>query len=128
MKPSQTTPASILLIDDDEMQLEAMRTLLSDSGYHVYATADGPQGIELYKGHRPDVVLLDLGLPSMSGLEVLKKIREFDQAAKVIVVTGYGSVESAVLVLRHGALDYFEKSGKTSLLLEKIQSAFKLTD
>lgn len=128
MDLEEKSRCSVLLIDDDEIQLDLMRTLLSESGYQVYATADGPQGIDLYKGHHPNVVLLDLGLPSMSGLEVLKEIRKFDPSAKVIVVTGYGSVESAVLVLRHGAFDYFQKSDKLSLLLEKIQTAVNLQD
>jgi DNA-binding NtrC family response regulator len=128
MDQEEKNHGSVLLIEDDEMQLDVMRALLSDAGYQLYATADGPQGIDLYKDLRPDVVLLDLGLPSMSGLEVLKKIREFDPAAKVIVVTGYGSVESAVLVLRYGAFDYFEKSHDPSVLLEKIQTALNLHD
>jgi DNA-binding NtrC family response regulator len=124
MSLTEKTQGSILVIEDDEMHLHALGGYLSDIGYEVYATADGPQGIELYKGHHPNVVLLELALPSMSGLEVLREIRKFDPAAKVIIVTGHGSVGSAVLVLRHGVLDYYEKANDLSLLHEKIQSAF----
>ena len=116
---------TILLIDDDEMILETMQVLLSESGYRIIATADGPRGIELYKTERPDLVLLDLGLPSMSGVEVLNEIRRHDAAAKVIVITGYGSVETAVLTLRSGALDFFEKGTDIQDLLRKIESAFQ---
>ena len=93
----------ILIIDDDEIQLMLLRSILSSKGYSVHSTADGPQGVLLYKIQHPDLVLLDIGLPSMSGIEVLKQIRQIDQKAKVIVITGYASVESAVLAIRSGA-------------------------
>ncbi|SRR5712692_1653469 len=116
---------TILVIDDDEMLLEMLRAYLSDSGYRVVATADGPQGIELYKIDHPDVVLLDIGLPSMSGIEVLKEIRRYDIDAKVIVITGYGSVKAAALALHHGAVDYYDKLDKANVLLEKIERLFR---
>src|SRR5712692_8047311 len=113
----------ILIIDDDEMLLEALRKLLSDSSHRVVATADGPQGIELYKNEHPDVVLLDLALPTMSSIKVLNEIRRYDIKAKVIVFTGYESVETAVLALRHGAVGYHGKADKIDLLLKKIDTA-----
>jgi DNA-binding NtrC family response regulator len=118
--------SKILLIDDDEVQLTLQRTLLASHGYTVYSTADGPQGILLYKTHHPDLVLLDVGLPSMSGIEVLKQIRQIDQKAKVIVITGYASVESAVLAIRAGAWDYVKKPYDVDVLLKKIGSALSV--
>jgi DNA-binding response OmpR family regulator len=111
----------ILIIDDDEVQLMLQRSILTAEGYTVYTTADGPQGITLFKTHRPDLVLLDIGLPSLSGIEVLKEIRHLDDKAKVIVITGYASVESAVLALRTGALDYVRKPYDVKALLKKIE-------
>lgn len=110
----------ILIIDDDEVQLMLQRSLLAHEGYTVYTTADGPQGITLFKAHQPDLVLLDIGLPSLSGIEVLKEIRRLDERAKVIVITGYASVESAVLALRTGALDYVRKPYDVKALVRKI--------
>ncbi|HLF14037.1 MAG TPA: response regulator [Bacteroidota bacterium] len=116
----------ILLIDDDEVQLQLQRMLLSSQGYTVHSTADGPQGILLYKTLRPDLVLLDIGLPSISGIEVLKQIRQIDEKAKIIVITGYASVESAVLAIREGAWDYVRKPYDVNALLKKIESALSV--
>lgn len=113
----------ILIIDDDEVLLRMLSITLAEEGYSVLTTADGPQGITLYKEHRPALVLLDLGLPGMNGIEVLKEIRRFDNKAKVIVVTGYGSVESAVGAIRYGAWDYVQKPVETDILLRKMESA-----
>ena len=114
---------SILIIDDDEVQLRLQQSIIMERGYEVYSTADGPQGVMLYKAQRPDLVLLDIGLPSLSGIEVLKQIRQFDKNARVIVITGYASVESAVTAIRFGAWDYVRKPFEVEGLLKKIESA-----
>ena len=118
----------ILIIDDDEVQLMLQRSILANEGYTVYTTADGPQGITLFKTHRPDLVLLDIGLPTLSGIEVLKEIRHIDEKAKVIVITGYAYVESAVLALRTGALDYVRKPYDVKLLLKKIGNVLSVVN
>jgi len=117
----------VLIIDDDEVLLRLLIITFTEEGYDVLSTADGPQGVILYKEHRPGVVLLDLGLPSMSGIEVLKEIKEFDNKAKVIVVTGYGSVESAVLAIQYGAADYVEKPVEVEILLKKMKEVLEVT-
>jgi len=114
---------NILIVDDDEIQLTLLRILLMNEGYTVYTTADGPQGIDIFKKYSIDLILLDLGLPSMSGIEVLKEIRKIDNKAKVMVVTGYPSVESTVLAMQCGAFDYIQKPIVVISLLEKISSA-----
>jgi len=118
----------VLVIDDDELQLALTRALLNDAGYAVTATADGPQGIEIYREERPDLVLLDLGLPSMSGISVLQAIRAIDGRARVIVVTGYASRESADEARQHGAMDFIEKTVSQEVLLEKIRAAINRPD
>lgn len=77
---------TILVIDNDEMELELFRTILTREGYNVLMTADGPQGVTLYKAHRPSLVLVDLELPTLNGIEVMKEIQEFDEKAKVILI------------------------------------------
>jgi DNA-binding response OmpR family regulator len=116
----------VLVIDDDEVLLSLLGMALTEEGYEVLSTADGPQGVALYRKYQPALVLLDLGLPSMSGIEVLREIKEFDAKAKVIVVTGYGSVESAVVAVRYGALDYVEKPVELETLLEKMKVALEV--
>src|SRR5213075_3230033 len=99
-----------LIIDDDELDLELLRRVLTREGYAVFATADGSQGIILYEYHRPAIVFLDLRLPSMSGMEVLRLIRSIDESAKVILISGYGTKESTEAALRLGALEFVEKT------------------
>ena len=115
----------VLIIDDDEIDIELMRHLLTREGYSILSTADGPQGILLYKEHRPALVFLDLGLPSMSGLDVLKEIRSYDDKAKVILITGYGSIESAVTAIKLGALDFVEKTWDVGEMTRKIHIALQ---
>jgi DNA-binding response OmpR family regulator len=113
---------TILMIEDDEVQLALQRSILMDSGYKLYATADGPQGITIFQKHKIDLVLLDLGLASMSGLEVLREIRRIDEKAKVIVITGYPSVESSVIAMKYGAIDYIQKPFDVKEWLKQIRA------
>jgi len=116
----------ILIIDDDELDIQLLRLVLINEGYDVVSTTDGPQGIALYERHHPFLVFLDLGLPSMSGIEVLKAIREYDHEATVILITGYGSVESAVAAIKSGAADFIEKSWDVEDLIQRIQSTLQV--
>lgn len=115
--------ARILVIDDDEQLLLLVRQALQREGYEVLSTADGPQGIEIFKRERPDLVLLDIGLPTMDGIEVLKAIRSTDAQAKVIVFTAYASEWTSSEAFAHGACDFIEKPVKPTHLFERIQTA-----
>jgi DNA-binding NtrC family response regulator len=118
----------ILIIDDDEVLLKLLSRALMEAGYSVLSTADGPRGIALYRDCQPELVLLDLGLPTMSGIEVLQELRRLNNKAKVIVITGYGSVESAVVAIRHGAWDYVQKPIDADALLGKMETALSHPD
>jgi DNA-binding NtrC family response regulator len=113
----------VLVIDDDEITLALMHNILEEEGYSIFSTADGPQGIQIYKEREPDVVILDLALPSMNGLEVLRKLKRHDPDAKIIVVTGHGSEESAKVALRYGAWGYIEKPVDFATFLHQIRTA-----
>jgi len=99
----------VLVIDDEESIREGCRQVLEAEGYRTGVAEDGRRGLELVVATRPDVVLVDLKMPGMNGMEVLSGIREIDPAIVCIVVTGYGSVGSAVEAMRTGAYDYLEK-------------------
>ena len=118
----------VLIIDDDEMHLVLVRQILDAEECAVLSTADGPHGITLFKEHRPDLVLLDLGLPSMNGIDVLKEIRKVDRGAKVIVVTGYASTETANIAERNGAMEVMQKPIEFKSFLEKIRRALDLPE
>lgn len=113
---------TVLVIDDDEVALFELRNILEDSGYRVLATADGPQGLMLFRDQHPDAVILDLGLPSMSGVEVLGQIFEIDSCARVLVLTGYASPALNERTRSLGAAAFFSKPIDPPDLLEKLSA------
>jgi DNA-binding response OmpR family regulator len=113
----------VLVIDDDEITLTLLQNVLQDEGCEVFSTADGPQGITIFKRMEPDLVLLDLGLPSMNGLEVLRKIKAIDQDARIIIVTGYGTEEAAEVARKYGAFDFVQKPANYEDFLTRIRAA-----
>jgi PAS domain S-box-containing protein len=112
-KPMDTTQPSnnkrVLIIDDEDIIRDSVATYLGDSGFSVHQAGDGREGLRRFQEIRPDVVLLDLRMPRMDGLEVLEAISgELDQVP-VIVVTGAGVLQDAVAALRLGAFDFVTK-------------------
>jgi len=116
---------AVLIIDDDELMLNITREILEDEGYKVYATADGPRGIELYAEYRPPLVLLDLGLPTMGGLEVLSAIRSIDAGETVVIVSGYVSPEARERASHLGVTTFIEKGIQIEDLVEKIRGVLR---
>lgn len=108
-RSARTRPCRVLLIDDDPAIVEALGSYLEgDEGYVVEAAFSGDKGLSALAAHRPDVVLLDVNMPGMSGLEVLKRIRKIDTSIPVIMVTG-ASHDEASDALANGAFAYIPK-------------------
>ncbi|MDH4238546.1 MAG: sigma-54 dependent transcriptional regulator [Phycisphaerae bacterium] len=101
--------ANILVIDDEETMRDSCRQTLSRDGHRVEVAEDGSKGLSLLEAESFDLVILDLKMPGLSGMEVLKKIKQNDPEAMVIVITGYATVESAVEAMRRGAYDFIPK-------------------
>ncbi|MDJ0782997.1 MAG: sigma-54 dependent transcriptional regulator [Desulfosarcinaceae bacterium] len=100
---------AVLIIDDEAIMRESISVYLEDSGYTVSEAVDGPSGLERFAAHPPDLVLLDLRMPGMDGLEVLSELAQRDPDVPVIVVTGAGGMQDAVAALRLGAFDFIAK-------------------
>jgi DNA-binding NtrC family response regulator len=100
---------SVLIVDDERTLARAMKAFLSESGYEAEAATDGEQALEALERLRPDVVFTDVRLPGMHGIELLKRVREFDPSIAVVVMTAYGSIEQAVEAVKLGAFDYVKK-------------------
>jgi DNA-binding NtrC family response regulator len=96
---------------------------LAPEGFEVDAAEDGLQGLEMLKGKHYDVVLTDLKMPNMDGMEVLESIREKMPDARVIVITGYSTVETAVKAIKMGAFNYVEKPFTPDGLLQVVKEA-----
>jgi DNA-binding NtrC family response regulator len=113
---------SILVIDDEEQMLDSLRLNLQQTGYSVSTAASGQEGIALFDAGTFELVLCDLQLPDMPGLEVLKKLKEMHPATEVIIISAYGSVENAVEATKAGAFHFVEKPfefDELQLLIER---------
>ena len=100
---------SILLIDDDDSLRRVMEFSLVEAGYAVRTAASGEDGLRLFAQEGCDAVVTDITMPGISGMEVLARIREQDAQLPVVVITAYGTIESAVEAMKHGAFDYITK-------------------
>jgi DNA-binding NtrC family response regulator len=101
--------ANILVIDDEESMRDSCQQALSAKGSRVEVAGDGSTGLAILEKEAFDLVILDLKMPGLSGMEVLKKIKEKDPAVVVVVITGYATVESAVEAMKTGAYDFVPK-------------------
>ncbi|MFQ5646501.1 MAG: diguanylate cyclase [bacterium] len=100
---------SILVVDNDPKTLKLLKMRLSSVGYEVFTAKNGPDGIKAYNKYRPTLTMLDVNMPVMSGLEVLREIKKINQEATVIIMTAFGSEGVAVEALKKGASDYINK-------------------
>ncbi len=101
--------STILLIDDDDSLRRVMEFSLAEAGYEVAAAASGEAGLRLFEKGAFDAVITDITMPGMSGMEVLARVHEADELLPVVVITAYGTIESAVEAMKKGAFDYITK-------------------
>ncbi len=106
----------ILIVDDEAFIRENLERILAEDGYRTFSAANGDQAIGMVSAEEVDLVLLDLNLGNRSGLDVLRELREIDPQLLVIIITGYGTVESAVEALKLGAYDYIKKPFKADAI------------
>ncbi|MGB9907141.1 MAG: sigma-54-dependent transcriptional regulator [Candidatus Saccharicenans sp.] len=117
--------ALIHLIDDEPIIHDVLGQILEAEGYTVEISASGEEALPKFEEQKFDLVLLDLLMPGMNGLEVLKQIKRFDPEAMVIIITAYASVESALAAIKKGAYDYIQKPFKNDELLMTIRRALE---
>jgi DNA-binding NtrC family response regulator len=108
LEPSRAMRAVVLVVDDDPGLRESCRLILEEQ-FDVLDAADGPQALELLRNTQIDVVLLDVRLPGMDGLEVLEHVKALDEQTEVILVTAVKTVKTAVTAMKLGAFDYLTK-------------------
>lgn len=125
MKAETSTPTPVALVIDDEPQIRRLlRVTLEANGYRVFDSATGQEGIAQAAQRRPDVVLLDLGLPDLDGLEVLKRLREWSRVP-VIILSVRDREDDKVAALDAGADDYVTKPFATGELLARLRAALR---
>src|SRR6476469_8023975 len=101
-----TRTGRVLVVDDEVKARTALTELLRDEGYDVEMAADAFKALGKYESFSPDVVVTDLKMPGMDGIDLVKKIRAAEDAAAVVVMTAFGDVSSAVNAMRAGAAEY----------------------
>lgn len=100
---------SVLIVDDEKVVRDSLAEWLAETGYQVSAAEDGYEALKIIHECPPEVVVLDMKMPGMSGLEVMKSIKENDRKIGIIVITAYGSIDNAVEAMKLGASDYITK-------------------
>jgi len=114
----QNTSATLLIIDDDDVVRASLAAYLEDSGFSVLQAGNGQQGLQVFEEHQPDLVICDLRMPQMGGLELIRQVSERAPQVPVIVVSGAGVMSDAVEALRLGAADYLIKPLEDLAVLE----------
>jgi two-component system response regulator AtoC len=115
--------AKILIVDDEAIVRESLRDWLNDASYQVFTAEDGHQTLEILEKERPDIVIADLVMPGMDGIELMKRAKDMLPNVEVIIITAYGSIPTAISAIREGAYDYIEKPfcpERVELLIEKL--------
>src|SRR5512146_1204343 len=114
---------SILVVDDEQRQREIYRDILLDEGYETVTVPSGESALRLLAQKRFDLVLTDLNLAGMTGIELLSQILQADPTCAIVLITGYPSIESAIDATRRGVYQYLEKPVDRSRLLEVVSEA-----
>lgn len=123
MNGTDHRPRKVLIVDDEENIRELLAYVVGDEGLETVQAEDGSRALQLFRHGGAALVLLDLHMPGMGGMEILREIRAFDTATPIIVLTGDASIESAVVAIKDGASDYLTKPFQREHLLRKLRQA-----
>lgn len=115
----------ILLVDDEESIRNMMRMTLELDGYSVLTAADGPSALTIFQEELPDVVLLDVRMPGMDGVEALRRIKEINRDAEVIIISGHGDMDMAIKCLRMEASNFLTKPVSEEILSLSIKRSLE---
>src|SRR5207253_8084007 len=119
---------TILVVDDEKPQRDILQEILTSAGYDVTSAASGEAALKFAKERSFDLVLTDLKMTGMDGIELLKHLMALDSAILVIVLTAHGSIDTAIDALRRGAFDYLQKPFDRDVLIETIGRALEKRD
>ena len=119
---------TILIIDDEKDIRTSLTGILEDEGYHVTSAASGAEGIEIAGQELPDLVLLDIWMPGMDGLETLERLKTLFPQVTIIMISGHGTIETAVRATKLGAFDFIEKPLSLEKVLISVSHALQLQE
>jgi two-component system NtrC family sensor kinase len=113
----------LLLIDDEPDILRVLSRSLKADGYEVVSAQNGTEAIAVFEKEKPDIVITDIKMPGMDGIEVLKKVKDLNDDTEVIIITGHGDIENAIEALKHGASDFINKPVRDEALAIALKRA-----
>ena len=116
----------ILIVDDEESIRSALRQVFEYEDHEVATAEDGPEALELYESFHPHVTFLDVKMSGLDGLEVLSRMRKLDGHACVVMISGHGTIDTAVEATQKGAFDFIEKPLDTGRLLVTLRNVLEL--
>jgi len=125
MTTASTSSVRVLIVDDEERFRTTLTKLLTVKGLDVRAVGSGLEALEDLGREPRDVILLDVKMPGMNGIEALAAIKKIDPNVEVIILTGHASVDAAVEIMRLGGNEYLLKPCPTEELLDKIEAAWE---
>ncbi|CAN2039062.1 Transcriptional regulatory protein ZraR [Candidatus Magnetomoraceae bacterium gMMP-15] len=114
---------SILIVDDNPMILQSLQGILSDEGFEITTASNGYEALKLIDNQSPDLVLLDIWMPGIDGIETLKQIKKDNAFIQVVIITGHGTIETAVKAIKLGAYDFIEKPLSIDKVIVTINNA-----
>ncbi|HET6347210.1 MAG TPA: sigma-54 dependent transcriptional regulator [Myxococcota bacterium] len=117
--------AHILVVDDEPGILESLRKIFEREAYHVSVTDSGEEALNSVRAGRVDLVLADIMMPKMSGIELLRAVKALSPATEVVMMTAFGTVENAVECMREGAYDFITKPLKRAIVVRSVQRALE---
>jgi len=117
--------ATVLVVDDEEEIRNSLRGVLGDEGLRVVEAADGAQAMELVRSERPELMLVDVWMPELDGIELLRRLEREEHRPNVIMISGHGSIETAVQATKLGAFDFIEKPFSIDALLQVVYRALE---
>jgi two-component system nitrogen regulation response regulator NtrX len=118
----------ILVIDDEAAIRDSLRMILEYEDYQFTGAASGQEGISLVQRERPDLVLLDIKMPGVDGMEVLRKLHALDDTLPVVMISGHGTTSTAVEAIRSGAIDFLDKPLSSERVIVTLQNALKTSE
>ena len=120
--------ATILIIDDERNIRKTLTEILTYEGYKIEEAADGEEGLKKFKEKNYDLVLCDIKMPKLDGIEFLEKAKEINADVPIIIISGHGNIETAVDAVKKGAFDYISKPPDLNRLLITLRNAMDRTD
>lgn len=115
-----TSKISVLVVDDEENSRDGIARFLRKSNFDVFTAGNGKEALEVFKKKHCDLILADMRMPGMSGIDLLKRVKSIAPQTEVIIITAYGEVESYLEAMNHGAFEYLNKPFKIKELMKSV--------